>query len=175
MATRRTLPPLDDDHLRTLALRYVGRYATSRAKLHAYLLRKLKERGWGGDNSPDPEALADRMTELGYVDDAAYATMRGAALSRRGYGPRRVDEALRHAGIADADRAKAHGQADDESWQAAERFARRKRIGPFAPARPDRPQREKMIASFLRAGHDYATARRWVDAAPGAPPVPDEG
>ena len=50
---------------------------------------------------------------------------------------------------------------------AAERYARRKRIGPYASAAPDPKQREKAIAAFLRAGHSYAIARRWVDAALG--------
>ena len=54
-----------------------------------------------------------------------------------------------------------------EAWAAADRFARRKRVGPYATAPLDPKQREKAIAAFLRAGHDYAVARRWVDAAPG--------
>jgi regulatory protein len=43
---RRALPPLDQAALQELALRYVGKYATTRAKLRAYLGRKLRERGW---------------------------------------------------------------------------------------------------------------------------------
>ena len=53
-------------------------------------------------------------------------------------------------------------------------FARRKRIGPYATAPLDPKQREKAIAAFLRAGHAYALARRWVDAAPGEVMEEDE-
>ncbi|MGE4321614.1 MAG: regulatory protein RecX [Sphingobium sp.] len=176
MPPKRPRPPLDPDSLRDLALRYVGRYATSRAKLLAYLRGKVRERGWADDRPADPEALADRFAALGYIDDAAYAAMKGAALTRRGYGPRRVDDSLRAAGIAESDRGDAAGQAREDSWAAADRFARRKRIGPYAAQRPDRVQRDRMIAAFLRAGHAMDVARLWVDALPGEPPPePEQG
>ena len=62
--TRRPAPPLDEDALQALALRYAARFATSRAKLSAYLARKLAERGWGGDAPPDPDALIARLADL---------------------------------------------------------------------------------------------------------------
>lgn len=168
MPAKRPPPPLDEDALRDLALRHVSRFALSRGKLLAYLDRKLRERGWAGDGPAEPEALADRFVDLGYIDDAGYAAMKSAALSRRGYGARRIDETLRAAGIAEPTRQEAGAQAD--RWAAAERFARRKRIGPYAATAPDPQQRDKAIAAFLRAGHDYDLARRWVDARPGEPP-----
>ncbi|PJG47737.1 RecX family transcriptional regulator [Sphingobium sp. LB126] len=174
MADKRAPPPLDEEALRELALRYVGRFATSRAKLHAYLGRKIKERGWGGEGPADPQALVDRLSDLKYVDDASYAAMKSASLARRGYGARRVAETLRADGIAEADREEADARTASESWQAADRFARRKRLGPYALERPDPKQREKWIAAFLRAGHSFATARRWTDAAPGEMPEEEE-
>ena len=170
MTGKRPPPPLDAEALRELALRSVGRFATSRAKLLAYLHRKIRERGWAGEAPADPQTLVDRLSELRYVDDAGYAVMKSGALSRRGYGARRVAETLRADGIAEADREEADAQTQRESWSAADRFARRKRIGPYAQERPDPKQREKWIAAFLRAGHDYAIARRWTDAAPGEMP-----
>ena len=172
MTGKRPRPPLDDDSLRDLALRYVGRFATSRAKLLAYLQRKLQERGWAGEGPPKPEQLVERFAELRYVDDRSFAVMKSAALSRRGYGARRIDESLRAAGIEASDREEAGNQTSGESWTAADRFARRKRLGPYAPAPLDPKQREKAIAAFLRAGHSYETARRWTDASPGEPPEP---
>ncbi|UZW54150.1 RecX family transcriptional regulator [Sphingobium sp. JS3065] len=174
MADKRLPPPLDEEALRELALRYVSRFATSRAKLLAYLSRKVKERGWGGEDPANPQALVDRLSELRYVDDASYAVMKSASLARRGYGARRVAETLRADGIAEADREQADSQTENEAWSAADRFARRKRIGPYAQARPDPKQRAKWIAAFLRAGHNYATARRWTDAPPGEVPEAEE-
>lgn len=167
---RRPPKPLDEQGLRDLALHYAGRYATTRAKLVDYLRRKLRERGWEAPAAADPEGIAARFAELGYIDDAGFAAMKGAALTRRGYGARRVGEALRAAGVEEGDRQPAVNDAAAERWAAAEAFARRKRIGPYAAEPVEREQREKRIAAFLRAGHDYELARKWVDAAPGEMP-----
>ena len=170
MTRKGPAPPLDEDGLRDLALRYVGRFATSRARLLAYLERKLRERGWAGETPAAPDALVARLGELRYVDDSAYAVMKSGALARRGFGARRVDQALRQAGIEEEDRRAATRPDDAAAWDAADRFARRKRLGPYAAAPLDAAQREKAVAAFLRAGHDFGTARRWVDAPPGTPP-----
>jgi len=164
-------PPLDPAALEALAIAYVGRYATSRAKLVAYLARKLRERGWDGEEPASIEAIADRLVALRYVDDGAYAEMKAGAMQRRGLGRRRIAQALRQDGIGE-DIALQAAPDEAERWEAAARFARRKRIGPFAAAPPDRFAREKQLAAFLRAGHDLDLARRWVDAPPGEPPDP---
>src|SRR5690349_19218769 len=100
---RRAPPPLTETALQELALRYVGKYATTRAKLRAYLSRKLRERGWDGPREPDLEALSNRFAELGYIDDAAYALGQSRSLSARGYGKRRLADRLRVAGVDEED------------------------------------------------------------------------
>jgi regulatory protein len=165
---RRALPPLDQAKLQELALRYVGKYATTRAKLRAYLARKLRERGWDGEREPGLEILANRFAELGYVDDQSYALSKSRALSARGYGKRRLAEKLHQAGVGDDDRGPAFVVADDEAVEAALRFARRRRIGPFAAQAVDRPERQKWIAAMVRAGHSFGLARAISALAPGA-------
>ena len=166
---------LDQQGLRDLALTYVGRFATTRTRLMLYLRRKLRERGWGGEGEPDLDALIARLCELGYVDDGAYARMKGAAMGRRGIGAGRVRAALSADGVAETDRAEAEEDARAGRWDAADILARRKRIGPYgAEPAHDPLQRERQIAMFIRAGHDMATARAWVDAAPGAFPERSE-
>ena len=167
-------PPLDAETLEQAALSYAGRYATTRAKLVAYLMRKLRERGWSGAGAPPVDALVERMAALSYVDDRAFASARAAALTRRGYGARRVGLALRTAGIEEEDGADARALAAEGAWEAALRFAERRRIGPFAAAEPDRPGREKALAAMLRAGHPVDIARRLVAARPGQVPDADE-
>ncbi|HYN46049.1 MAG TPA: RecX family transcriptional regulator [Allosphingosinicella sp.] len=170
---RRVRRPLDAPGLEQAALSYAGRYATTRARLRAYLARKLRERGWTGSGEPQVEVLVERMAALGYVDDRAFAAARAAALGRRGYGARRVGEALRAAGIEEADAIDARATARDGAWQAALRFAERKRIGPFAAVEGDRPARDKAFAAMLRAGHPADLARRLVAARPGEIPAAD--
>ena len=167
-------PPLDAAKLEELALSYVGRFATSRAKLRDYLGSKLRERGWAGDGDPPVEALADRMARLGYVDDRAYALAKARSLSGRGYGGRRVRQALLQAGIGEDDAGEANALATAEAFEAALRYARRKGIGPYAIARPDPRGRERAIAAMIRAGHGYILARAVIDLGPGEVPDREE-
>jgi regulatory protein len=165
----RGVAPLDATLLERLALAYVGRYATTRAKLRSYLGRKLKERGWSGEGRPEGfvEALVERCATFGYVDDRAFAASRTASLGRRGYGARRVGEALRAAGIEEGDAAAARETADATAWETAIAFARRRRIGAFAAEPADPDVRRKALAAMLRAGHPYSIARRLIEAQPG--------
>jgi regulatory protein len=86
-----------------------------------------------------------------------------------------VREALRAAGIEETDGREAVEQAQDGAWQAALRFAERRRIGPFADADGDRAAREKALGALLRAGHPADLARRLAFARPGEIPDPDNG
>ena len=170
---RKPRPPLDSESLERLGLFYAGRYATTRAKLAAYLRRKLDERGWSGAGPPPVERLVERFASLGYVDDRAFAAARSAALLRRGYGERRVREALRGAGIAEEDSVDASAVAEEEALAAAHRFARRRRLGPYADRAPDRAAREKAAGAMLRAGHRLETVRRVLDSDAAELPEPD--
>lgn len=158
---------LDQNKLESLALRYVERYATTRHKLKAYLQRKIREKGWKTEQLPDLDALADRFSDLGYVDDAHFAENRAAGLARRGYGERRIVLALHQAGIAEEDRHSAMEIIDLERWKAADRFARRKSIGPYAKEEYSRDKCQRLLQAFLRAGHSYEIATKFVFAKPG--------
>jgi regulatory protein len=155
--------PIDAARLEELALTYVARFATSAAKLHKYLKSKLRERGWDGESEPDLGAIVSRYVELGYVDDAGFARNRTGGLLRRGYGERRVREALREAGIDEAIREQTRpGEA--AARRAALTLARKRGFGPFGREAIDRERRQKQIAAILRAGHPLDSAREMVDA-----------
>ncbi|SFP73250.1 RecX family transcriptional regulator [Sphingomonas rubra] len=163
---KRAPPPLDAAALDRLALRYVERFATTRGKLADYLRRKVRERGWDGA-AVDPDAVAGRMVELGYVDDRAFAEARAAAMTRRGLGAARVSAALRQAHVGEEDAAAVAPALAEAAVAAALDFARRRRIGPYAAEGADRALRDKQLARMVRAGHSFALARRIVAADPG--------
>lgn len=163
---RQPPPPLDAAALDRLALRYVERFATSRGKLTEYLSRKVRERGWSGD-PVDPASVAERMAGLGYVDDRAFAEARVRSLSRRGFGARRVAQALQVARIGVDDAIAALEPVAETALDTALAFARRRRIGPFADAPSDPKLRARQMAAMIRAGHSYALTRRIVESAPG--------
>jgi regulatory protein len=172
-ADKRPRPPLDAEGLERLGLFYAGRYATTRAKLAAYLRRKVRERAWSGPGEPQIERLVERFAELGYVDDRAFASARAASLLRRGYGERRVRDALKSAGVAEDDAAEAQDRAGEEALAAAHRFARRRRLGPYAESAPDREARHKAAAAMVRAGHRMELVWKVLGTSPSDLPEPD--
>ncbi|WP_233543113.1 regulatory protein RecX [Sphingomonas edaphi] len=168
--SRKSPPPLTQAKLEEMALAYVGRFATSRSKLVAYLARKVRERGWEGDAAPDPAALAGRLAGLGYIDDRAFALSKARSLTARGYGQRRVGQALSMAGIGEEDGAEARVHAEESCVEAALRYARRRSIGPFAKSTPDQVARAKALAAMVRAGHGFGLSRAIVNLEPGTEP-----
>ena len=159
--------PLDAPRLEELALAYVARFATSAAKLETYLRRKLRERGWEGE-SPAPTAdliaaLIERLVSAGYVDDTAYARSKSGSLLRRGFGERRIGQALGAAGIAAEVREEVRSGMSAQR-RAALALAAKRRFGPFGDKAGDRAGREKQIGAMLRAGHPLDSARELVNA-----------
>lgn len=159
---RKGKTPVDAAALDAMALRYVERYATSREKLARYLRRKLFERGWAGPGEPSVEALVERLADLRYVDDRQFAESRTRTLSRRGYGERRIGQALAADGIAVPLREEMTGGLD--RLEAAVSLARRRRLGPFHKGESSPDSWRKAMGILLRAGHDMDIARRVATA-----------
>ena len=167
--------PLDETSLRDLALAYVARFATTGAKLEGYLARKLRERGVAEDEdgrvqTPDVAALVTRLIELGYVDDEAYARSKTRDLTARGYGARRVEQALWAAGVDENVREET-APSEAENRRAAILLAKKRRFGPFRiPPEEEEPseqlhkRREKQVAAMLRAGHKFEHITFILDA-----------
>lgn len=171
---KRAPKPLTETALSELAIHYVSRFATTRAKLVTYLSRKVRERGWEGERDPALNDLAERLVGLGYVDDAAFALAKAGSLSSRGYGEGRVRQALLQAGVGEEDGEPAREFAAERAAEAALRYARRKRIGPFALSAGDPKTREKSLAAMIRAGHDFAMAKAVISASPGQEMTADQ-
>lgn len=163
------MPSLDETKLNELALRYVERFATTRAKLRRYLARKVRERGWNEDREPDLTAIAERFAKQGYVDDAGYALSKSRSLSNRGYGKRRLIDTLRAAGIDENDSIEARDLADLAAVDSAVLFAKKRRYGPFAGSEQDPKAQQRAIAAMVRAGHDFPLVRAILELAPGDP------
>lgn len=173
---KRPKAPLNEAALRDLALSYAARFASTGARLEAYLARKLRERGVAEDADGrtatiDIPVLVARLVELGYVDDAAYARSRARDLGARGYGARRVEQVLWAAGVNEGIRAEtAPGELSRR--RAAMLMAQKRRLGLFGSGREAsadpltrRKAHEKAVAAMLRAGHDYEHVRFILAAA----------
>lgn len=175
MRARSRGKPLDETTLRDLALSYAARFATTGSKLEAYLARKIRERGVAEDGDGrtrdlDVPTLVARLVELGYVNDEAYARMKARDLTGRGYGARRVEQALWAAGV-DENVRQNHAPGEAQSRAAAVLLAQKRRLGPFGELRVNDSEphtlhklKEKQVAAMLRAGHAYEHIRFIVDA-----------
>lgn len=161
---KKPISPLNSSGLRSLALFYVGKYATTRKKLNQYLSRKLRERGWDGGEPPAIDELVEEFAQRGYVDDALFAATKARSLVSRGYGLKRLEQDIYANGIETEDQSEALSILQENQWQAAENFARKKHIGPFAKEEATREQKQKQLGAFLRAGHDMKIAQKFVNA-----------
>jgi len=149
-------------------LEYDAKFETSRAKLAGYLARKLRERGWQGPRDAPIEAMVEKAAGLGFVDDAAFALGKARSLTARGYGARRVSQALHAAGIDEPDGEAARGHAQDSAVDAALKFAQRRRLGPYAAKAADPAEWEKQLAAMIRAGHGLRLAKTILALPPGS-------
>ena len=170
--SRRVSKPLDSTRLEELAVAYVARFATTAARLESYLSRKLRERGWAGDDEPPVGALVEKFVARGYIDDAVYGRAKANDLTARGYGARRVAQALHHAGVDEEIRDSVMPNLAERRGVALA-YARKRRFGPCAAGRVDdgadggeaaQRLREKQLAAMVRAGHDFDAARVVLDA-----------
>jgi regulatory protein len=163
---KKPAPPLDNRRLRDLALHYAGRYSTTRAKLSIYLQKKIRDRGWKeGEPRADITIMVQEFADLGYVNDAAFADAKARSFVRRGFGAMRLEQELYAAGIDEGDAASAREETSSSTLASANAFARRKRIGPFAEIAASPELKRKQLAAFMRAGHGFDLARRFVEAA----------
>lgn len=176
----RTPPYPDEAVLSRAAERYLARFPASSERLRKVLWRRvdrfLRERG-PDDAAPARETFAPaieaavrRMTELGMLDDAAYAKALARSEHRRGRPLRRIKMKLREKGVPEALAKDALALLDEESerdpdLEAAFAYAKRRRFGPFSSSEERREERrEKDLAAMCRAGFSYGIARRVLDS-----------
>jgi regulatory protein len=159
--------------LREAALRYLTRYAGTRASVLRVLHRRIErwESTVDGDRA-EIRAIAGRsraaalevveaLAASGVIDDAAFAASRALSLARSGRARAVIGAKLRALGVADS--AGLPGMNDEAQLAAALVFARRKRIGPFRredgeAVTPEASRREAGL--MARAGFPPDIARR---------------
>lgn len=165
-------PRITPTYLENAALHYLERFAASSASLRRVLMRKVERSlaHWGGgreDAVPMVDAVIAKLQRLGYLDDTAYAAMKARALHRQGKATRTIRATLAAKGIGADLAGAALGELAEEvaepDFAAAVRLARKRRLGPFR--RESRAEfRQKDLATLARAGFDFDTARRVIEA-----------
>ena len=158
--------------LRNAALYYLQRYASSSENLREVLTRRVRRAERHHEIDRDEaaswiDAIVEDFQKSGLLDDRTYAEARVQTMFRQGRSQRRMALELRNKGVASADIDAAlatlatEHQAHDRT--AALRYVRRRRLGPYRQ-RAREEYRDRDLAAVARAGFDYETARRVIDA-----------
>lgn len=192
--------PLTQKRIRNISEHYVASRECTRAMLRAVLERRLARRARDLDpEAAERERLQAetlfsaeiaRLVAAGLIDDARYAEMKirvglgkgigsrkiAMDLATKGVDPQTVEDAFREARREivgalgrDVDDAEVARSAE---WEAAETFARKKRIGRFRdkPLAQDFPERQKTwrreAGRMARAGFDPDLIRQILDQEP---------
>jgi regulatory protein len=178
-ATRPPLRAPDSARLTEAAVRYLARFAASRAMLTRVLNRRVERAARAG--------LIDRMAgrdlvdgvvqhcaAKGWLDDDGFARVRADGLLRRGLGRRAIADDLARRGVARetvsatlSALAADLGEGETLDRAAAHRFARRRRLGVHGPAPDDPDRRRRDLAALARAGFERADALAALDGEDG--------
>jgi len=163
------------DSLRAAALAYLERFPASTARLRQVLDRKIARYCRLSETEHTPqewsgtiETLIAGLRNAGYLDDTAYAQGLARSLALRGTSARMMASRMSARGLAPDVIAQALARQKEEQaetgmegdFPSALRFARRRRIGPFAQNTGAGKSEEKALATLARAGFDYETAQR---------------
>jgi len=154
------------------AIHYLGRYASTTARLKAVLKRfaerKLPDADPGQVNKAIDHVVRD-CARKGYVNDQLYAEQKISSLRRQGRSRRMIEKTLAAKGLDQTVIGAvlmAGAEEDDmaSEWAAALVHARRRRLGPFASERDKQGDldkiRQRHMASFARAGFNLTLAEK---------------
>lgn len=133
--------------MRERALELLSRKPQSRREL----TRKLNEWGAGPEEA---DAVCDRMEELGYLNEAAYAARIVEVYSARGFGEKKLRDELHRRGVPREEWDEALARVED-STQAIDDFLQKKLTGWTG----DRKQLQKVTAALARRGFSWSDIR----------------
>ena len=171
-SARRQPRKVTQQSLRNAALYYLQRYASSAANLREVLTRRVRRAERVQEIDTDTasgwiDTIVSSFESSGLIDDRTYADARIQSMFRQGRSRRMMMLELRHKGVApeivDAALESLSLENAAPDRKAAIRYAQRRRLGPFR-LKLREEYRVRYLAAMARAGFDYETARRVIDA-----------
>ncbi|UUX51931.1 RecX family transcriptional regulator [Nisaea acidiphila] len=170
--TRKIPKRITESYLKNVALWYLERYASSAANLRNVLMRRVRESAAYHDTDPADgaamvEELIRRYAEAGILNDRLFAETRARSLAARGSSEKMIRRKLMEKGVPPGDIDGALETVREEGGSeldAACRYARRRRIGPFRSAEKRAETRDRDLAALARQGFSFDIAATVVDA-----------
>lgn len=161
-------------HLENVALHYLERFASSSENLRNVLLRRVRRSAYyhGTDTEEGAEwvdEIVNRFIETGLLDDRIYTEGRVRSLHARGNSRKTIHMKLRAKGIPailidDALESLDKEESFDLDLAAAQKLAKRRRLGPYRDRQHREERKEKDMAALARAGFSYHIARQVIEA-----------
>ncbi len=170
---RRVPRKVSETSLRNAALYYMQRFSSSAENLRAVLMRRVHRSAHYHGTDPEQGAawiagIIQRFQEAGLLDDRAYAETKVRSLRERGNSDKSIRYKLLSKGVSRhlVEGALVEVFEKDGSVEetAALAFARKRRLGPFAPGEARSALRNRHLAAMARAGFSYDLALRIIDA-----------
>ncbi|MBD1545797.1 regulatory protein RecX [Roseibium aggregatum] len=159
-----------EDRLTRAAIHYLDRYSSSLENLRKVLTRKVKRAATANGRAPEEfreivDQVVEKCRRAGMVDDRTYAETKLAGLRRRGRSKRQIEATLASKGVDRDLIATVVDQDNTSDLEAAQTYARRRKLGPWRTRGQREERREKDMAALCRAGYSYDIARKVIDAA----------
>jgi len=153
------------------ASRYLERWFAPRAHLRQLMMRRVRRSAaHHGDELDELEPILDEVLDhlerLGALNDQAFAEGKAQSLIRKGLPERAIRQKLSQKGVSselvEQQLTARRESAEDAELDAALRYARRRRLGPWSTSAPstDRPPRD--LARMARAGFPYSVVQRVI-------------
>jgi regulatory protein len=164
---------LSEERLYQSALYYLGRFAASTASVRRVLRRRVTKYAEADGVDVDRahgwiEAIIQRLTRSGILDDDAYADGRARSFFRRGFSLRMIRVKLAEKGLerSTVDRAVESLLAEhrDVDLKAALALARRRRLGPYRQEEKREGALKRDLSAMARAGFSFEVARLVIEA-----------
>jgi regulatory protein len=165
-------PGVSRPSLEAAALRYLERFDCSTARLRKVLTERVGKAARAGveEAAAAPaiiELILERYQSSGLINDERFAKNFAERQRDRGASRRMIEQKLRLRGISSelVEQVFPRGESVKSELEAAQAFARRRRLGPHRKPEVRAAYRNKDLAALARAGFDYETANRVVGKA----------
>lgn len=163
---RKKAKKITESYLQNAGLYYLQRYAASRHQFMTVMMRKVrKSLADHPDQAPEAcaalvEKMAARFEQSGLLNDEAYAAGLVGTLRRAGKSEQAIRAKLRIKGLETLPELPA-----DHDYEAALRFAKKKKLGPYADRKNfDEKDFKKNLGRFARAGFSFELAQKILKA-----------
>ncbi|WP_373087339.1 regulatory protein RecX [Sneathiella sp.] len=159
--------------LRDQALRYLNRFPATTFKMRQHLMTRAAAGAELFDVDDAElgfriEAEIARLVASGFINDREFAASKARVMARQGKSVTQIELRLQGLGFTEEDQENALEELGEDrralDLAAAARYVKRRKFGPYKPARTREARDTREMASLARSGFSYDVARTVLDA-----------